>query len=93
MPMVNRLPWKAALVVFAAFVICGAVPLLPFIFGLDNAALCALVLAGATFFAIGSIRSFWSPRPWWISGLETFLIGMLAAGAAFIIGDLLQGIV
>jgi len=93
MPLVNRLPSKAALAVFAAFVLCGSVPLLPYIFGLENAAIYALVMTGATFFAIGSIRSFWSPRPWWVAGLETFTIGMLAAGAAYIIGDLLKTIV
>lgn len=93
MPLVNRLPSKAALAVFAAFVLCGAVPLLPYILGLPDAAVYALVLTGATFFGIGSIRSYWSPRPWWVAGLETFLIGMLAAGAAFAIGDLLTTIV
>jgi VIT1/CCC1 family predicted Fe2+/Mn2+ transporter len=69
------------------------VPLIPYIFGLPNAAVLALVMTGVTFFAIGSIRSFWSPRPWWLAGLETFLIGMLAAGAAFAIGDFLKTIV
>ncbi len=93
MPMVNRLPSRAALAVFAAFVLCGSVPLLPYLFGLENAAVYALVMTAATFFAIGSIRSFWSPRPWWISGLETLCIGLLAAGAAYVIGDLLQRIV
>lgn len=93
MPMVNRLPSKAAAAVFAAFVLCGSVPLLPYLFGLKGAAIYALVMTGATFFAIGSIRSFWSPRRWWVAGLETFCIGMLAAGAAYLIGDLLNKIV
>lgn len=93
MPLVNRLPSKAALAVFAAFVLCGSVPLLPYLFGFENAAIYALVMTGATFFAIGSIRSYWSPRPWWVAGLETFSIGMLAAGAAYLIGDLLSAIV
>ncbi len=93
MPLVNRLPSKAALAVFAAFVLCGSVPLLPYLIGLENAAVYALVMTGATFFAIGSIRSYWSPRPWWVAGLETFCIGMLAAGAAYVIGDLLSMIV
>jgi len=93
MPLVNRLPSKAALAVFAAFVLCGSVPLIPYLFGLENAAVYALVMTGATFFAIGSVRSYWSPRPWWVAGLETFCIGMLAAGAAYLIGDLLSAIV
>jgi len=93
MPMVNRLPSKAALAVFAAFVICGAVPLLPYLFGFANAAAYALAMTAVTFFVIGSIRSFWSPRAWWVAGLETLSIGLLAAGAAYVIGDLLKTIV
>jgi vacuolar iron transporter family protein len=93
MPLVNRSPIKAALAVFFAFALCGAVPLIPYIFGLPNAAVLALAMTGVTFLAIGSIRSFWSPRPWWLAGLETFLIGMLAAGSAFAIGDFLKTIV
>ncbi len=93
MPLVNRLPSRAALAVFAAFVLCGSVPLLPYILGLENAAIYALVMTAVTFFAIGSIRSLWSPRPWWVAGLETLSIGLLAAGAAFVIGDLLKMIV
>jgi hypothetical protein len=50
-------------------------------------------MTGATFFAIGSLRSRWSATPWWRAGLETFAIGMSAAGVAFIVGYLLQGLV
>lgn len=93
MPLVNRLPSRAALAVFAAFVLCGAVPLIPYLFGFGNAALYALAMTAVTFFAIGSIRAFWSPRAWWVAGLETLSIGLLAAGAAYVIGDLLKTIV
>ena len=50
-------------------------------------------LAGLTFFAIGSLRSYWSPTPWWRAGLETFAIGMAAAGVAYIVGALLKGLI
>ncbi|MGI8724991.1 MAG: hypothetical protein ACR2J1_06480 [Methyloceanibacter sp.] len=42
---------------------------------------------------IGSLRSYWSPAPWWRAGLETFLIGMTAAGLAYIVGVLLASFV
>ncbi len=93
MPLVNRRPSRAAAAVFAAFVLCGSVPLIPYLFGLENAAIYALAMTAVTFFAIGSIRAYWSPRPWWVAGLETLSIGLLAAGAAYVIGDLLQTIV
>jgi VIT1/CCC1 family predicted Fe2+/Mn2+ transporter len=43
-------------------------------------------MTGVTFFAIGSLRSRWSPSPWWRAGLETFLIGIIAAAVAYGVG-------
>lgn len=79
-----RSPMRAALATFAAFLICGAVPLLPYLLG-GGIAL-STVLTGITFFAIGSAKSLWSLTSWWRSGLETFAIGMGAAALAYGIG-------
>jgi VIT1/CCC1 family predicted Fe2+/Mn2+ transporter len=49
-------------------------------------------MTAATFFAIGSLRSRWSPKSWWLTGLETLAIGMIAATVAYIIGYLLKGL-
>ncbi|WP_375203050.1 VIT1/CCC1 transporter family protein [Hyphococcus sp.] len=87
----NRSPMKAGAATFAAFLICGAVPLLPFVFGAGaNALLSASIMTGFVFFGIGAMKSKWSTSPWWSSALETFLIGMTAAGFAFIVGALLK---
>lgn len=93
MPAVLRSPMKAAIVTFVAFVTCGAVPLAPYVLQLARPELPSVILAGITFFAIGSIRSHWSPSPWWRAGLETLAIGMLAAGVAYVVGDFLRGLV
>jgi VIT1/CCC1 family predicted Fe2+/Mn2+ transporter len=93
MPPVNRSPARAALFTFLSFVLCGSVPLLAYLFELSHPLPIATVMTGATFFAIGSLRSRWSPTPWWRAGLETFAIGMSAAGVAFIVGYMLQGLV
>jgi VIT1/CCC1 family predicted Fe2+/Mn2+ transporter len=93
MPPINRSPARAALYTFLAFVLCGSVPILAYLFGLANPLPVALVMTGATFFAIGSLRSRWSPTPWWRAGLETLAIGMAAAGVAYVVGNLLQGLV
>jgi VIT1/CCC1 family predicted Fe2+/Mn2+ transporter len=42
---------------------------------------------------IGTLRSYWSPTPWWQAGFETFAIGMAAAGVAYVVGALLKGLV
>lgn len=93
MPPVNRSPVHAALYTFLAFVLCGSVPILAYLFGLANPLPVALAMTSATFFAIGSLRSRWSPTPWWRAGLETLAIGMAAAGVAYLVGNLLQGLV
>ncbi len=46
-------------------------------------------MTGLTFFAIGSLRSRWSPLPWWRAGLNTTAIGLGAAAVAYVVGDLL----
>ena len=92
-PKVDRSAIKAGLVTFIAFFICGAVPLLPFLFGgAGNALAIATVMTGLTFFGIGSLKAKWSTASWWWSGLETFTIGMIAAGVAFGVGMALKGL-
>ncbi len=93
MPAMTRSPLKAASVTFIAFVLCGAVPLIPYMLMLPQPVLPSVIMTGLTFFAIGSLRSFWSPTAWWRAGFETFAIGMLAAGVAYGVGYLLRGLV
>lgn len=93
MPAVVRSPISAALYTFAAFVLCGSVPLLPYAVGVSAPEWPSAIMTGITFFAIGSVRSRWSPKSWWLAGLETFAIGMLAASVAYFIGYLLRGMV
>jgi VIT1/CCC1 family predicted Fe2+/Mn2+ transporter len=91
--LVKRSPAKAALSTFAAFVICGAVPLCPFVFGMPAAAWTATAMTALVFFGIGSFKSHWSTYSWWRSGSETLIIGMLAALLAYLVGRLLESIV
>ena len=93
MPAVLRSPMKAAIMTFVSFVLCGAVPLIPYAILLPKPELPSATLAGITFFAIGSLRSRWSPAPWWRTGLETLAIGMLAAAVAYLVGDFLRGLI
>ena len=90
---VLRNPLLSGLSTFGAFVLCGAVPLIPFVFYLENPFPMAIFTTGLVFFAIGTIKSRWSLASWWKSGLETLAIGLLAAGSAYAIGYLLKGIV
>ncbi len=96
LPTTERSPKKAALGTFLAFLVCGMIPLLPFLLSpyildrMSASVLCALITA-VTFFLIGSAKSKWSLASWWRSGFETLFIGMGAAVIAFGIGYLLRG--
>jgi VIT1/CCC1 family predicted Fe2+/Mn2+ transporter len=79
-------PMSAALNTFAAFVVCGFMPVMPFVIGMESSIVWALIFSGFTFFLIGSFKSLWSVKSMWREGLETFLIGMTAAGISYLIG-------
>lgn len=92
LPAEIRSPWKAAASTFSAFIICGLVPLVPYLFGVPNSFATSSIATGLTFFIIGSIKSRWSTATWLRSGLETLFVGALAAGLAYGAGVLLKGI-
>lgn len=87
----QKSPLKAGASTFAAFVLCGSLPLAPFAIGAERAFFWACLLVGLTFFLIGAAKSMWSLMPWWRSGIETLAIGASAAGLAYLAGHVLQG--
>lgn len=87
----NPQPFRAAIITFFAFVICGMIPLISYILGLGNAFIAATVATGATFFLIGALKSKWSLQNWVWSGLETLGIGGIAAALAYFVGTLFAG--
>ncbi len=93
LPLEVRSPVLAAASTFSAFVICGFVPILPFLLDTSHSFRLAAILTGIVFFAIGAAKSRWSTSIWWRSGLETFVVGSIAASLAYAIGCLLKNVV
>ena len=92
LPPSVRSPWLAASSTFSAFLVCGLVPLIPFLVGSSRPLTIAIVMSGGVFFAIGSLKSRWSTASWWRSGLSTFLVGGIAALLAYVAGIVLKNI-
>ncbi|HKP45296.1 MAG TPA: VIT1/CCC1 transporter family protein [Pyrinomonadaceae bacterium] len=86
LPQKVRSPYFAALTTFSAFLACGLVPLVPYLFSSTNALMLSAFLTGGVFFAIGSVKSRWSTVRWWRSGLSTLAVGAVAAGLAYATG-------
>src|SRR5215813_1723259 len=93
LPYEVRSPFVAALSTFSSFLMCGLVPLVPYLLGLQNALTVSMIMTAAVFFAIGSAKSRWSTSSWWSSGLTTFFVGAIAAGLAYAVGIALKTIV
>jgi VIT1/CCC1 family predicted Fe2+/Mn2+ transporter len=92
LPAAVRSPWRAAGSTFSAFLLCGLVPLVPFVAGLNSAFWVASTATGLMFVLIGALKSRWSIQPWWYSGLATLAIGGGAAAVAYAIGAWLRGL-
>ena len=92
LPASIRSSWRAAAATFSAFLLCGAVPLAPFVAGLSNAFGIAAAVTSVMFLAIGALKSRWSIRPWWHSGLVTLAVGGGAASVAYGVGAWLRTI-
>ena len=90
LPHAIRSAWTAALSTFTAFLICGLVPLLPYLFGAEHSLMLSVILTGIVFVAIGSIKSRWSTSSWWNSGLITLLVGAIAASLAYLTGLIIK---
>jgi VIT1/CCC1 family predicted Fe2+/Mn2+ transporter len=93
LPKAVRSPLKAAASTFAAFMLCGLVPLLPFVVDAPSSFALSIATTGLVFFLIGSGKSRWSTSSWWRSGGETLAIGMGAAALAYAIGYGLKSLV
>jgi len=92
-PQQLRSAWRAAISTFVAFMICGAVPLLPFVFDWHDGFGLSVAMTGVVFFGIGSVKARWAVAPWWREGSATLLVGAAAASMAYGIGYLLRGLV
>lgn len=89
--------WKTSLVTFIAFVIAGALPLVPYVgilLGLivpENMQFTMSVVATLTaMFIVGSLRTYVIKGSWWKNGLEMLLVGSIAAIAAYTLGAFIE---
>jgi predicted membrane protein (TIGR00267 family) len=87
---------KRALVTGLATLIGSLIPLIPFLFvplfgiSVTAATLLALPLCAAVLFGVGAYKAITLVGDWRISGLQMLIIGMVSAGAGYLIGRLLH---
>ena len=83
-------PLQGALVMGAAFGLGATPPILPHVFlDGDIAVIVSVALTLAVLFAIGVVKSRWTHRSWWSSGLEILALGAIAGVAGYFFGSIL----
>jgi len=87
-------PGRHGLATFAAFVVAGSIPLVPYLFGLPGSAfVAAIVMTLATLFLVGALRALVTNLHWWRAGAEMLVVGAVAAAVAYGVGYLVAGVV
>lgn len=91
-------PLKNALFTFASFSFFGFLPVLAYIVlqflpTLPNPFALAATVTGLTLFSLGALKVKVTGQNWFLSGLEMFLVGGVAAASAYGVGALLNMLV
>jgi len=89
----GRHPPRAGLATFVAFLVIGAIPLIPFLLpglGLESAFTISAVATGIAFAGVGIGKGIALDRPVWRSGLETLVVGGGASAVAYFVGRWLR---
>ena len=88
-------PIRHGLATFGAFVVAGAVPLLPYVF--PRPAIGRFVVASAlsliVLFVVGAARSRVGAGRWWTNGLEMLGLGAVVGIAAYAVGAAVSSLV
>lgn len=91
-------PLKSAAVTFISFNLIGFIPLFAYVlsyfsaFFRTNTFTLSIILTSVAFFIVGSVKGRIVEMRWPISGLETLLMGGVAAIIAYVVGYLLRGL-
>lgn len=95
---VERSPARAGLATFVAFLVVGTIPLISYLVNLAfpgtiaDPFLVSAVLTGLAFLLVGALKAAVVGQGMFRGSLETVVLGGIAAGLAFVVGRLLEGV-
>jgi len=91
----RRSPLNDGAATFGAFVVAGALPLIPFLIpaAAAHAFTISAIATAVAFFAVGAARSFVIQKNPFLAGLEMLLVGGAAAAIAYGIGSWIEAII
>src|SRR5438034_3237862 len=80
-------PWRSTISASVSTAIGGLIPIIPFFFTVGKSAVIASVLLGALgHFVVGASKALVTMRPWWATGAEMTVVGVLEAAVTYGLG-------
>jgi VIT1/CCC1 family predicted Fe2+/Mn2+ transporter/rubrerythrin len=80
-------PWRSTISAGLSTAIGGFIPIIPFFFTVGMPAVIAsFIISTVAHFAVGASKALVTTRPWWASGLEMTVVGVLEAAVTYGLG-------
>jgi VIT1/CCC1 family predicted Fe2+/Mn2+ transporter/rubrerythrin len=85
-------PWRSTISAGLSTAIGGFIPIIPFFFTVGMPAVIAsFIISTVAHFAVGASKALVTMRPWWASGLEMTVVGVLEAAVTYGLGLAFSG--
>jgi VIT1/CCC1 family predicted Fe2+/Mn2+ transporter len=80
-------PWRSTLSASVSTAVGGFIPIIPFFFTVGMPAVIAsFIISTIAHFVVGASKALVTTRPWWASGLEMTIVGILEAAITYGLG-------
>jgi VIT1/CCC1 family predicted Fe2+/Mn2+ transporter/rubrerythrin len=80
-------PWRSTLSASVSTAIGGFIPIIPFFFTVGMPAVIAsFIISTLAHFVVGASKALVTARPWWATGLEMTVVGILEAAVTYGLG-------
>src|SRR5580700_3945355 len=85
-------PWRSTISAAVSTAVGGFIPIIPFFFTVGMPAVIAsFIISTLAHFAVGASKALVTTRPWWATGLEMTMVGILEAAVTYGLGLALAG--
>jgi VIT1/CCC1 family predicted Fe2+/Mn2+ transporter len=86
-------PWRSTISATISTAIGGFIPVIPFFFAVGTPAVAAsFIISTLAHFAVGASKALVTTRPWWASGIEMTVVGILEAMVTYGVGLAFSGV-
>ena len=85
-------PWRSTISATLSTAIGGFIPIIPFFFTIGTPAVIAsFIISTIAHFAVGASKALVTTRPWWASGTEMTIVGVIEAAVTYGVGVAFSG--